>query len=1313
MSYTYRLAALLAVSLTWGLHMDAAIVIDGRTDDWTTANAYEIQEALRDKASTPFARVSRLAVAHGDEFIYLRVDFDRARPFADMTQAEFKPKYWANRRYIELDVDGDSKVDYMTTMHPGKRDGLNNCYLVRYRDGKGETYLWYEGHKEWNGMRGHYSSDGKSVEIRIPRAPLGITANPIGIRVQMQIRDGLEGDNAWHNTRYPSDTAFYLYDLEKGAKVGSAPALDRRSITMKMAGSVPTVDGTLDDAEWEDAARLTGFITNRGAQPATMKTEAFTTFDAANLYLGVRAYDDDLDSLAAKATVAEPSRVYSDDVIEVFIDSHHDQTSCLHLGVNAIGTIAAQLVIAQSGQHKMMNIPAFVRVAVGVEQHAWTVELAIPFAGIGPRPQPGEVWGLNVNRGAPRSREYSSWGGVQGGFLQPEGFGSMIFPSDSGLTVTSRGRVARAGNADQANTLRGMFAATAPGELTARAVSRSGDDTTGQAQRSFALKAGESTPFELPYRVRGDDGEEVTFTIRANGQQLYHSVVPVTQSDFPKTWLTPDPLYRELLGSKGPGLAAEGTIMWGHDIVGYRFGPFCLKYAQPYVLGDVYRGAAEHKLHYLSNSARYITEDLFRFKTYAEKLPLSMIYMGSVRSKAEGRPAEKNGSAYMGDPDNQAVYLRHIRETLVEHKNWMWAFMVADELQEHDLGRGLRFHYGEEGPYPMMQRIDAQVKREFGFGKFGIPTSLKDKDPYRWIAYRRWYNHQFAAFQKRIYETVKAVAPHLHVISADPVARIMPLDYSGYGRHVDIMTHQLYPRNNRWIQGSAWITKTVRDLSGKPVMPCAHVEHYSNTFRPDEVRELMSQVYRGGGEGFHLYMPDTAGGQGGVHDMRSDRYGSWPRWETVMGILDKAAGNPRPVYPEADCAVFYSNDGEMGELTSGLRGKERFCWLFQLLGPVSRGWFQVISDNQIGRGRVDLSDYPVVYVPGAAHFQRREIVQALAVYVRQGGVLVVCQPDAFAMHLDGTPNTALTATLLPATGEEATHSTLTVTDASPTGVLDLPLVPPEGKGASITPGRGVTPIMVYEDGSIAAARKQVGNGQVLYFAFEPLFLTALENEDWRAFWTAFHKGLGLVTAQDIWRFTFPRIPAADERLKPPSGWCLSNNYVAWDTNEPVPVKNLAINGTYSYSRPPDYGTDEGGVTGVHFSRGDLFDRRTAMGMKDGDYAHELKRFAVGWKTPGPVSITFALDKPRRIDRVWIMFASKLTAVRLEGRTGDTWTELGKQPVQQSPDAGDYPGATVDVPAGAPPVDVLRLHFGARDDSQRLIIPEMELWARDD
>jgi hypothetical protein len=44
----------------------------------------------------------------------------------------------------------------------------------------------------------------------------------------------------------------------------------------------------------------------------------------------------------------------------------------LHLGVNAIGTVAAQLVIARSGQHKMMNIQAFVKVAAEVEKRGYS-----------------------------------------------------------------------------------------------------------------------------------------------------------------------------------------------------------------------------------------------------------------------------------------------------------------------------------------------------------------------------------------------------------------------------------------------------------------------------------------------------------------------------------------------------------------------------------------------------------------------------------------------------------------------------------------------------------------------------------------------------------------------------------------------------------------------------------------------------------------------------------------------------------------------------------------------------------------------------
>lgn len=78
-----------------------------------------------------------------------------------------------------------------------------------------------------------------------------------------------------------------------------------------------------------------------------------------------------------------------------------------------------------------------------------------------------------------------------------------------------------------------------------------------------------------------------------------------------------------------------------------------------------------------------------------------------------------------------------------------------------------------------------------------------------------------------------------------------------------------------------------------------------------------------------------------------------------------------------------------------------------------------------------------------------------------------------------------------------------------------------------------------------------------------------------------------------------------------------------------------------------------------------------------------------------------------------MFAHTLPAVSMAGRTGNTWTELGKQPAQQSPDTADYPGVTISIPANARLVDMLRVSFAALDDNQRLVIPEIELWARED
>ena len=1081
--------------------------------------------------------------------------------------------------------------------------------------------------------------------------------------------------------------------------VNAGLALAAPSVDMAPSAAPPKLDGKLDEAAWQGKPRLTGFVLNQNGQPASAQTEAFLTYDGANLYLGVRAFEPNLAKLVAVASAAEASRVWSDDCIELFVDYLHSRYSFFHLGVTPAGITAAQRATVMGGA----DVEPGAKVATGREAGAWIIEVALPWRTMGVRPVSGEVWGLNVCRSRPHASEYGSWTGVQGSYGQPQYFGEARFPSADGLTLDSRGLAAPEGNANQRNVFAGSYRATAAGKLTVSVKSTARKTTAAQ---TLPLTAGGIVSFEVPYQVAGVGGEQLQFKVALGGQTLYAQTVPVVRLTQARVWQTARPLYQELWGKGGPGLGSQGVIMWCHELIDYEMGVYCLKYAQPYVVEEYYANAARRNLRYIMNGD-LLPKNTFRAREYADKYGLKFILLGNSRAHGEGVPLDGDQS-WLIDPANQAAFVQEIKDYLQgPYGKYVWAVMTADELQEWQLIMGLKLRAA--GPYPYMDQVDTEVREQFGAGRYGLPTSPDDKDPFRWIAYRRWYNAQMLQFQKRIYETVKSLAPNVLVIGPDPVAAVMPLDYSGYSRYTDLMTNQLYPRHSRWEQDFAWITKTVADLSGKPTMPCAHVENYAGSFTPDEVREMMSQVYRGGGEGFHLYIPDTSGTQRQDHNLKLDRNGSPPRYETIMGVLDHAARDPRPVLPRAKAAVLYSNDGHMGEYLGEMKGKEQYRWLFNLLGPVAGGWFKVIDDEQISRREVKLADYRVIYVPNA-EYQRREVVAALRGYVRAGGKLVVTQPTAFTWNVDGTKLDDLRGELLGTAGENPLHQSVRATGFGPVKVTAQPLPLMYGRGMAPSLADGAKAFLVYEDGKPAAVARRVGTGTVYYFGFEPLWQGTLSDAGWRGYFRAFHAGLGQSVDLPIWRFTFPPVPAAD--IKPPAGRCLTNNSVMWVTNEMIPVKNVATNGTYTYSLPPDLRPDAGGTTSVPFGKGNLTNRRQCLDVKDAPYWEAFAQFAAGWQTTAPFTITFDFGRPYPLDRVWILFNGQLPVTTAAGLVGGQWRQLGRCDGMKPDDRGDYPAVTIPLGRKAPAVQQVRLEFAGRDKDMLLIIPELEIWARD-
>jgi hypothetical protein len=103
------------------------------------------------------------------------------------------------------------------------------------------------------------------------------------------------------------------------------------------ADTPPVIDGSDEDPVWRKAPPITAFRQWQPTEdkPARFPTEAKIAYDAANLFVFVRAFDPHPDSiirLLERRDSFTPS-----DMIWLFIDSYHDRRTGYEFGVNAAG----------------------------------------------------------------------------------------------------------------------------------------------------------------------------------------------------------------------------------------------------------------------------------------------------------------------------------------------------------------------------------------------------------------------------------------------------------------------------------------------------------------------------------------------------------------------------------------------------------------------------------------------------------------------------------------------------------------------------------------------------------------------------------------------------------------------------------------------------------------------------------------------------------------------------------------------------------------------------------------------------------------
>ena len=772
-----------------------------------------------------------------------------------------------------------------------------------------------------------------------------------------------------------------------------------------------------------------------------------------------------------------------------------------------------------------------------------------------------------------------------------------------------------------------------------------------------------------------------------------------------RSWVVERPLFEELLSDQTPGHRAEGSLIWQHllDLPVGR--ATAVRWATRYVAEEMYRTHAESGFKLVCSTPN---------RTDAPQLARKYRVL-SVPEGAAPAIGPDGNPLYILHPASLRRYYAGI-EALFEHPDadLVWGVLGGDERDDVAVYRAADL-IRDPGTHRYIHDIDRQVRERFGGNRWGLPRGTKalDPNPYKWIALYRYVAHEMRACQAELYRLVKRKRPHWVVFSFDSPGGIYPTEWSALAPYADIFTQQMgYPGgSHRWRATAGFLSKVVSDLTGKEFWPCIHLEHHDYPdSTPSEVLEEISQIFRNGGTGIHLFLADIRNARTLRLDRRTTYFGSPRRYQTLVNIARFIRSMPPPKLPSYDrTAILYNDDTIASRPHDGpdhYGAATQAC--YTLLGPVAKSWFRFVDSRQLLEWTSLKERFDILYVP-AAKYQRRAITERLRSFVAAGGTLICGDPEAFQTDLLGNDTSGLRKEIFGVTvgAAQAGHRTLSRVDA------DADRLAVRGPAFSLTPQRGVRTLARFDDGSPAITVNPKGAGRAVLFAANPFTPEAVGDPRWRGFFEEFVDQMGTPVGFDIWRFKLPG--RLLWRAPPAPGVCWTNNSVVWREEVPGFDHNRAVRGTYRFvETPPARMPDVEPAGPIPFTRGRLTDRRDGIQAAKrsarayADYELPDSHWMISWSKLDRVTIEFDLQAPHALGEVRLWFRDTLPRVRVLGsRAGRQWEPLGETAGLL---AGPHDVHDVHIRlTGERPVRYVRVVCARRQPAQILSLIEAELW----
>src|SRR6266550_884812 len=210
-----------------------------------------------------------------------------------------------------------------------------------------------------------------------------------------------------------------------------------------------TIDGSLTEPVWQQAAVLTGFsqFSPHDGIPAADSTQVLVWYSPTAVYFGIRAFES---HGGVHATLADRDKISADDNVQILLGTFHDHRQAYVFAVNPLGVQMDGTIVEQGQVLTGTWTPTLSgRVAPDLSQdfvfsskgrltdYGYEVEIKIPLKSVKYQSADVQSWDLNIVRQVQHSGHEDSWAPAKRSktsFLAQSG-------SLDGLTGLTRGLV--------------------------------------------------------------------------------------------------------------------------------------------------------------------------------------------------------------------------------------------------------------------------------------------------------------------------------------------------------------------------------------------------------------------------------------------------------------------------------------------------------------------------------------------------------------------------------------------------------------------------------------------------------------------------------------------------------------------------------------------------------------------------------------------------------------------------------------------------------------------------------------------------------